>query len=77
MENRLKLRKIARGIFRGVGILLCAILITEGPAHAYLDPGAGSFATQMLIAGAAGALFSFRSLISRVFRSKRSNSKRP
>lgn len=75
MKTRINTLTIARRIFHVAGILLCAILFTEAPAHAYLDPGAGSFATQMLIAGAAGALFSIRSLISRVFRSKRTHSK--
>jgi len=77
MKTSIAPLSIALRIFHFSGILLCAILFTEAPAHAYLDPGAGSFATQMLIAGAAGALFSIRSLISRVFRSKRTDSNRP
>lgn len=35
-------------------------LASERPAHAYLDPGAGSVAAQVAIAGVAGALFGVR-----------------
>ncbi|MFM7186253.1 MAG: hypothetical protein ACKO14_00395 [Armatimonadota bacterium] len=37
------------------------VAVTEAPAAAYLDPGAGSMATQLLIASAAGLLYTFRS----------------
>jgi hypothetical protein len=36
------------------------VAATEAPASAYLDPGAGSMATQLLIASAAGLLYTFR-----------------
>jgi len=35
--------------------------------HPYLDPGSGSFILQMLIAGAAGAVFILRNQIARFF----------
>ena len=40
------------------GVLLA--LATTGPAHAYLDPGTGTFILQILAAGAVGALFYVR-----------------
>jgi len=41
-------------------LLTVVVAITEAPAAAYLDPGAGSMATQLLIASAAGLLYTFR-----------------
>jgi len=42
--------------------LLVAVLdLSARPAHAYLDPGVGSYAVQVAIAGMAGALFALRS----------------
>ncbi len=41
-------------------LMTVVITITEAPASAYLDPGAGSMATQLLIASAAGLLYTFR-----------------
>ena len=35
-------------------------------AHAYLDPGSGSFALQFLLAGGLGALFFVRSYLSKI-----------
>jgi hypothetical protein len=40
--------------------LTVVVAMTEAPAAAYLDPGAGSMATQLLIASAAGLLYTFR-----------------
>jgi hypothetical protein len=40
--------------------LLCAVL-SSLPAHAYLDPGTGSFVLQMLFAAVIGALFAIKS----------------
>lgn len=60
------------------GILLAGILwmpATKG--NLYLDPGSGSFIIQMLIAGAAGAIYIFRDYFRRFFaylrRSKKSD----
>ncbi|MFM7323219.1 MAG: hypothetical protein ACKO5K_17110 [Armatimonadota bacterium] len=46
-------------------VLLLAVfwLASERPAHAYLDPGAGSVAAQVAIAGIAGGLFAIRNLV--------------
>lgn len=41
-------------------LLTVVVAATEAPAAAYLDPGAGSMATQLLIASAAGLLYTFR-----------------
>lgn len=52
-------------------LTLAALLIfvfdtTAKPAHAYLDPGAGSYAIQIAIAGIAGGLYAFRGVWNRV-----------
>lgn len=48
--------------------LLAGILILPtAKEHPYLDPGSGSFILQMLIAGAAGAVFILRNQIARFF----------
>ena len=39
------------------------LLATSRPAHAYLDPGAGSYAIQMVLAGLFGGFVAFRSAI--------------
>lgn len=53
------------------------ILASSRPAHAYLDPGAGSYAIQMILAGIFGGFVAFRtaifSVISR-FRSAKTSS---
>jgi hypothetical protein len=42
-------------------IVLAAVLLALSPtAHAYVDAGSGSFALQIAIAGALGALFSLK-----------------
>lgn len=41
-------------------------LASVQPAHAYLDPGSGSFALQFLLAGGLGAMYFFRSSLSKV-----------
>lgn len=52
-------------IFRSLALLAIAFALTERTAHAYLDPGAGSYATQIIIATIAGAAFSVKSLLLR------------
>ena len=66
-------RCVMRGVFV-VGVLLCL----EQEAHAYLDPGTGSFMLQMLIAALVGGTYALkiywkriRGVMSRVFKSKR------
>jgi membrane protease YdiL (CAAX protease family) len=36
------------------------LLLTPGQAHAYLDPGSGSYIFQLLLAALVGALFAIR-----------------
>jgi hypothetical protein len=40
--------------------------LTARPAHAYLDPGVGSYAVQVAIAGMAGAMFALRGFWARL-----------
>lgn len=48
-------------------IAVFAVLdLTARPAHAYLDPGVGSYAVQVAIAGMAGMLFALRGFWSRL-----------
>lgn len=39
---------------------MAIVLLFPSNAHAYLDPGTGSFILQMLIAGVLGALFALK-----------------
>lgn len=39
---------------------VCAVLITSGNAHAYIDPGTGSYILQIVIAGLVGAAFTLK-----------------
>jgi hypothetical protein len=45
-----------------LGMLIAALIIVFSPvkAHAYLDPGTGSYIIQMAIAGAVSALFAIK-----------------
>ena len=52
-------------IFRSLALAAVAFAFTERNAHAYLDPGAGSYATQIIIATIAGAAFSIKSMLLR------------
>lgn len=48
----------------GLIILLLALFVASAhPAHAYLDPGSGSYILQMALAGGLGALFVFKNSI--------------
>ncbi|MEM3434374.1 MAG: hypothetical protein QXP27_09420 [Candidatus Methanomethyliaceae archaeon] len=62
--------KVWTGFLWGLTIILTAM-----PAHAYIDPGAGSYFLQLLLAGLLGGAFvikaswkRFTSLISRLLR---------
>lgn len=46
---------------------LVALFITVQPAHAYLDPGTGSYILQMILAGTLGGLYIFKGYIGRLF----------
>jgi hypothetical protein len=41
------------GLVAATGLAVAAL--TEGPAHAYLDPASGSMLLQLVLGGAAGA----------------------
>jgi len=41
-------------------LVVACLVATEQPAHAYLDPGAGSVAAQVAIAAVAGTVFGLR-----------------
>ena len=45
---------------------LVIFIASNRPAHAYLDPGSGSFALQFLLAGGLGAMFFVRSYFSKI-----------
>jgi len=75
MENQTENRRTSSMAWRAIAISCIAFLITEKDAQAYLDPGAGSFATQILIAGAAGFAFSLRSFLARFVRLRKSSRK--
>ncbi len=42
-------------------LCLCLTIITSRPAHAYIDPGTGSFVLQAALAGLLGAAFVIKS----------------
>lgn len=48
--------------FTAAGLLALVLLLVVSPrdAHAYLDPGTGSYVLQMIIAGALGAAFAVK-----------------
>ena len=45
-----------------VAAAVLILLVSAGPAHAYIDPGAGTFLLQILAAIAVGGLFYLRKL---------------
>lgn len=49
----------------GLVFTACILLADGQPAQAYLDPGTGSYAAQIAIAGALGALFSMKAVLRR------------
>ena len=64
-------------VLKTVFLVTFAFLLTEKPAHAYLDPGTGSYATQVLIAGLAGAAFAIKNLLLRFTRNRKGGSSSP
>ncbi len=47
-------------VYRLFAILCVLFLLNARPAHAYLDPGTGSYATQIILASLVGVLFSIK-----------------
>ena len=69
--------EITRSAGKAALLLATAFLLTENTAHAYLDPGSGSYATQILIASIAGGIFTLKNLISRYMKPIKSAAKKP
>jgi hypothetical protein len=55
---------LSRVLFLTCFLLLAVFL---RPANAYIDPGAGSYANQMILAGVLGGLFSVRFFLKNAF----------
>ena len=47
-------------MFQVSACTVCAILVSSGTAHAYIDPGTGSYILQIVIAGLVGAAFTLK-----------------
>ena len=60
------MKKLAVLILEGVALFAGLLLADSRPAHAYLDPGTGSYALQVAIAGVFGALFSVKMFWSQI-----------
>lgn len=58
-------------LLRSAVLAFCLLDIMAGSAHAYLDPGTGSQALQIGIAGFLGLAFTLRGMFSRLFLSLR------
>lgn len=43
-----------------LAVLLVSMALSSEPAHAYIDPGTGSYVLQVLVAGFLGALFALK-----------------
>jgi hypothetical protein len=52
--------KAPRSSLHVIALLLTISLVTARPAHAYLDPGTGSYILQLLIAALLGVLFAIK-----------------
>lgn len=47
-------------LFAAAALVAALLLLAPNTAHAYLDPGTGSYVIQMLIAGLLGAAFAIK-----------------
>lgn len=47
-------------------VVLLAVMTVSKPAHAYVDPGSGLFALQIIGVALAGAAFHFRNFLQRI-----------
>lgn len=59
-------KQTLRSALEFIVVLTAIVVASEQPAHAYLDPGSGSYALQIAIAGVMGALFSVKMFWSRI-----------
>jgi hypothetical protein len=49
-----------RKVVHSLWLFVCLLLLGTQPVYAYLDPGAGSYLIQLLVAGVLGASFTAR-----------------
>jgi hypothetical protein len=54
--------------FRILIVLATLLLVFQGKAHAYIDPGAGSMLLQVIIGSVLGGIYWFREWIYNIFR---------
>lgn len=54
--------------FRMIGLAAAFFVLSIGSAHAYVDPGSGTFLIQILFAGLVGVMFFFRQTMARIRR---------
>jgi len=59
-------RKRAPGLIAFQSFILAQSMVLTSDAHAYIDPGTGSFMLQMLFAGLLGALFAIKTFWRRI-----------
>ena len=59
-ESTFLMKRSLTAVLEGIGLGALLLLAASRPAHAYLDPGTGSYALQMSVAGVLGALFSLK-----------------
>ncbi len=60
------MKKYVSLLLEGAALVTGLLLADSRPAHAYLDPGTGSYALQVTIAGVFGAFFSLKLFWSRI-----------
>jgi len=63
------LQRISVGM---AALCLAVLLLAISPAHAYLDPGLGSYVIQIAIAAAVGAAFAVKIFVHRLFNWRKS-----
>lgn len=54
-----------------LSVLVVVLPLLAGPAHAYVDPGAGSLLLQLIIGGIGGAFVAFKLFWGRIRNSRR------
>lgn len=65
------MKKLVTLLLEATALLTGLLLADSRPAHAYLDPGTGSYALQVTIAGVFGALFSVKMFWSNIMQTIR------
>jgi precorrin-6B methylase 2 len=72
-----KRNRMPRHLPHLLGLGVIASLAFPSPAAAYIDPGAGSLALQMLLAGALGTAYAVKRFWKRIVTTVRGTRKRP